>query len=115
MNTEPTPIEEASKDELIELFEQETEKSEELLADLNRELRRCNDVKQALASLISAIKDLDAEKPNLNELKHLKHLANEYKAKTEYTENESRLLIFDAMQDWKKQVPNEPYFSDLEN
>lgn len=115
MNTEPTPIEEASKDELIELFEQEMEKSEELLADLNRELRRCNDVKQALASLISAIKDLDAEKPNLNELKYLKHLANEYKAKTEYTENESRLLIFDAMQDWKKQVPNEPYFSDLEN
>lgn len=111
---EVAEIPEATKEELAELYEEEHVQVEELLTDLNNELRRIVDVKDELARLISVIEDLDTEKNSSYSLKSLKNQAKDAKAKTDFNSAEARVLIYQQMKDWKQQAPNIPFFEDLE-
>lgn len=111
---EVTEISEATKEELAEMFEEEQTQSAELLADLNKELRRIVDVKDELARLISVIEDINTDKPNSYGLKSLKNQAKEAKTKTDFNSAEARVLIYQQMKDWKQQAPEIPFFEDLE-
>lgn len=111
--TEVTEIPEATKEEVIEMLDEEQTQNAELLADLNNELRRIVDVKDELARLISVIEDIN-NKPNSYNLKSLKNQAKEAKTKTDFNSAEARVLIYQQMKDWEQQVPDVPFFEDLE-
>lgn len=111
--TEVTEIPEATKEEVIEMLDEEQTQNAELLADLNNELRRIVDVKDELARLISVIEDIN-NKPNSYGLKRLKNQAKEAKAKTDFNSYEARVLIYQQMKDWEQQAPDVPFFEDLE-
>lgn len=109
--TEVTEIPEATKEEVIEMLDEEQTQNAELLADLNNELRRIVDVKDELARLISVIEDINTDSYNL---KSLKNQAKKAKTKTDFNSAEARVLIYQQMKDWEQQAPDVPFFEDLE-